>query len=205
MTCPDVRDSAWYKSALASDGGVFFAHSGIPDYLTEPNNHFFFTNQGQNIFSVVRLIKNPATMRPVGVIKVDAIDDVISDIFRHIAISPSSVLALLDNGGGIIYSNARIEPALLEEAVNGAARVQDAGGSYYVSAAPITSTPWRLCYLASEKDIRRRTAVIYHVTAMFGLVFLAAALLNFLQKFAQHSSVDGSTATRDEKDCIWRS
>ena len=179
VTYPDVRGSAWYKSALASDGGVFFAHSGIPDYLTEPNSHFFFTNQGQNIFSVVRLIKNPATMRPVGVIKVDAIDDVISDIFRHIVISPSSVLALLDTGGNVIYSNARVESVLLEEAANGAARVQGADGSYYVSVAPITSTPWRLCYLASEKDIRQRTAVIYHVTALFGLVCLAAALLIF--------------------------
>ena len=177
-----ARDTEWYKNAIAADGALYFSQGGTPDYLKETNPYHFHTDQSLSIFSVVRLIKDPTSMRPVGVIRVDAMNTVVSDIFRNILTTPSSMLVLLDANNEIIYSNADVAPELLSAAVSGAERVFDEYDSFYVSIAPIASTPWTLCYLTSERDIRQRTSVIYLVTALFGLVFLAAAFLIYYNR-----------------------
>ena len=174
-----AKDTEWYKNALESDGTVFFTQTAVPNYLTEPNNHYFSTQQESNIFSVVRLIKDPSTMRPIGVIKVDATDTMLSDIFEGIPVTKSSMLALLDQNNSVIYSNEDIDPVLLEAATSGNERVFSGKDSYYVFIAPVDSTPWKLCYLASEKDVRQRTTTIYYATTLFGLIFLALAIFIF--------------------------
>jgi len=175
----NARQSEWYERAVEADGSIYFTHSEYSGYLAEPDRHYFHTDGSLNVFSLVRLIKDTSNMRPVGVIRIDAIDIEIRDIFKNIPITDSSVLVLLDRNDNIIYGNVDLEPELLQAAVNGEARVTGANDSYHISIAPITGTPWKLCHFGSVKDINQRTATIYYVTALFGLVFLAVALLIF--------------------------
>jgi len=174
-----ARDSDWFKRAVELEGRVYFAHSEVPGYLSEPNYHYFQTNIENSNFSIIRLIKDTATLRPVGVIKIDALDTVIREIFESISVTDSSILALLDRDDNVILSNTGLEQTLLQAAINGDERVAGESDTYYISIAPIAGTPWRLCHFASEDDINQRTATIYYVTALFGVVFLIVALIIF--------------------------
>jgi len=174
-----ARDSEWFANAVESDGAVYFTHLDTTDYFGEPHNLFIHTDERLKGFSITRLIKDTTTMRPVGVIKIDAVDTVLRSIFDNIPITDNSILVLLDDVNHVIYSEGEISDDLLQAAVNGELRVTGDNDSYYISIAPIDGTPWKLGHFASENDIMQRTATIYYVTALFGLGFLIVALLIF--------------------------
>jgi len=175
-----ARESEWFKSAVEADGAVYFTHLDTADYfIAETHRHFSHTDERLKSFSVVRLITDTATMRPLGVIKIDALDTVIRSIFESIPITDNSILVLLDQNDRVIYGDVDLEPALLAAAVGGYPQITIEHDSYLISAAPISGTQWKLCYFASQSDIRQRTTSIYYVTALFGLAFLVVALLIF--------------------------
>jgi len=175
----NARQSEWYERTVEADGSVYFTHSDYSEHLTGPNHNFIHTDESLNIFSLLRLIKDTATMRPVGVIRIDAVDAVIRDIFENIPITENSVLVLFDQNNHIIYGTVDLESALLQAAENGETHVNGENDTYFISIANISGTPWKLCYFASEFDINQRTATIYYVTALFGFAFLIVALLIF--------------------------
>lgn len=174
----NARETDWYQGALAADGGIYFPQISIQDYYEARNNNYFYTGEGLRTISVARLIKDPSTMRPVGVMKVDAVDTVIRDIFQRIPTSYSSALMLLDQNNNIIYSANSVSPTLLQGLTADTRYVSGDKDGYYVSMAPIASTPWKLCYFASERDINQKTAAIYYVVALMGAVCLAVAMLS---------------------------
>ena len=175
-----ARESEWFKGAVEADGAVYFTHLDTADYFTaETHLHFYHTDERLKSFSVARLITDTATMRPVGVIKIDALDTVIRNIFESIPITDNSKLVLLDQNDQVIYGDVDFEPALLAAAIRGDPQITGGHDSYLISATPISGTPWKLCYFASQSDIRQRTTSIYYVTALFGLAFLVVALLIF--------------------------
>jgi two-component system sensor histidine kinase YesM len=97
------------------------------------------------------------------------------------------MLVLLDQSNRVIYSDANVEPELIEAAVAGSSVVTDESDSYHISVAPISETPWKLFYFVSENDIRQRTATIYHATTLFGLgVFIVAI---FIFYYSSHRTV----------------
>ena len=176
---PEARQSDWFKNAIEANGAVYFTQTEFPDYLRLPPHMAFLSPENMNIFSVARLIKNPYTMRPVGVIKVNASDSMLHEILNDVPARPSSILMLIDEYDQLIYSRGVITPDLHAGVAAGENRINTERDSYIVSIAAIASAPWRLCYLASERDIRALTNSIYLVTAFFGLIFLCAALFLF--------------------------
>ena len=176
---PNAAQSEWFINARALDGSLYFYHTEFPDYISEEDYPHLRISGNQSIFSVVRLIKDPYTFRPVGFLKVDATDDVLHEIIYDIPISPSSALILLDDNDHVIFSRGAITADLIAGVAAGEQRVSNGDDTYFVSIAQIAGTPWRLCHLASERDISRRTNNIYLVTALFGVLFLIAALLIF--------------------------
>jgi len=174
-----VSQSEWYKSAVEADGSVYFTHSDDSGHLTEPDPYSLHTDERLSNFSLVRLIKNTANMRPIAVIRIDALDTMLRKIFENITITENSILVLLDQSNNIIYGDDELETALLNAAVNGETYVSGENDTYYISISPIDGTLWKLCHFASESDINQRTATIYYVTALFGLAFLIIALLIF--------------------------
>ena len=174
-----AKESDWFQRAAELEGRVYFAHSEIPDYLSDPNYRFFQTSMENSNISIIRLIKDTMTMRPVGVIKIDALNTVFRGIFESIAVTDNSVIALLDQNDNVIFSNVELEHVLLQAAISGDERVSGENDSFYISIAPVAGTPWKLCHFASELDINRRTATIYYVTALFGIIFLLVALMIF--------------------------
>lgn len=170
----------WFQGAADADGYLYFPPIREPEYYETQRSTSFFTDADYRIFSVARLIKHPDTQRPVGVLKVDVVNRVLVDLFRHITLGPYSALALLDQANQIIYATSDIGPSLMEAMTDGPAQpVQTADGTYYVSSYPVASTPWTLYYLASSRDMQANTRGIYVLAAAWGIVSLGIAAFLF--------------------------
>ena len=108
---PTLREDDWFQGAVAADGNLYFPPVRPPAYYETLRSTNFHTDTDYSTFSVARLIKHPDTMRPIGVIKVDAVNRVIVDLFRHIDVGEASALVLLDQTGQPIFATRPVPEA----------------------------------------------------------------------------------------------
>jgi len=189
-----LREEDWYQGAVAADGNLYFPPVRPPAYYETLRNNNFYTDTEYSTFSVARLIREPDTMRPVGVIKVDAVNRVIVDLFRHIDIEGASALVLLDQTGRQIYATRALRQSLLDSALSDAQIIHAEDGAYHVSVYPVVSTPWRLLYLASEPEAQGRTRAIYLFAVLLSLLSLGISSLLFY--------INSRSAIRAEKQVL---
>lgn len=184
-----ARDKSWFQYAAEADGRLVFLPVSTEDYYANYASIHFYTGADYNRFSVARLIKDPYTLRPIGVIRVDAIDKVIADMFRHISTGASSSLMLLDQDQNVIYSTNPVPRELVAQIGPDTLWVGGESGRYMVSSYDVAQTPWRLLYLASEKDMREKTGEIYQNVIFWGLISLVGiSVLFFLNsRYAVYS------------------
>lgn len=183
----DTQLEDWYQGALAADGRLYFPPVGEPEYYETLGNSNFYTGEEYSMFSVTRLIKNLDTMRPIGVIKIDAMNTVIVNLFRHITISENSALALVDQENHIIYTVGGIAQEVIDGIGPETEQVRAGESTYSVSSYEVASTPWRLLYLESEQDLLAQTRGIYIAVIISGLISLCIAA--FLFYLNSHSAV----------------
>lgn len=173
-------DEDWFRGAAEADGYLYFPPIREPEYYETQRSTSFFTDADYRIFSVARLIKHPDTQRPVGVLKVDAVNRVIVDLFRHITIGAHSALALLDQESRVIYATSDMEPVLIASMTGDQAQtIQTTDETYHVSSYPVASTPWTLYYLASSRDMQANTRSIYVLAMAWGIASLGIAAFLF--------------------------
>ncbi|MCL2810800.1 MAG: histidine kinase [Clostridia bacterium] len=176
---PSLREEDWFEGAIAANGNLYFPPVRPPAYYETLRNTNFHTDADYSTFSVARLIKQPDSMRPIGVIKVDAVNRVIVDLFRHIDVGESSALVLLDQAGQPIYATRPVAQSLLASITPVAQTIRGEENTYHVSSYPVMSTPWRLLYLAAEPDVQGRTRAIYLFAVLLGILSLGISSLLF--------------------------
>jgi len=191
---PSLREEDWFQGAVAADGNLYFPPVRPPTYYETLRNTNFYTDMEYSTFSVARLIKQPDTMRPIGVIKVDAVNRVIVDLFRHIDVGESSALVLLDQTGQPIYATRPVPASLLAGILPGEHSLHTDEGRYRVSSYPVMSTPWQLLYLAAESDVEGRSRAIYLFALLLGVLSLGISSLLFY--------VNSRSAVRAEKQVL---
>ncbi|MEH7235295.1 sensor histidine kinase [Bacillus sp. JJ1562] len=101
------RNNEWIKKIEKADGEWVL----LP--LHQPN---YYLNKETSVFSVGRLIRDPSTYEPLGIIKVDLKQELIEEIIGN-TISNSHIF-ILDSDNQLIYPNKEnkiIEPSFLEE------------------------------------------------------------------------------------------
>lgn len=165
------KDKSWYSEAIEQDGAAIFSPVHEAPYYKSKNL--------MHVFSVVRLIKDTDNKNYVGLLKVDASENIIKDIFDNISTSPNSVLVLLDQNKKIIYSTRKVSQQLLHNISQNKQTIKSDSDTFYISLESVPSTPWKLVYLSSKKDVLRRTSTIYYFTLLLGIICFAIAFIIF--------------------------
>lgn len=162
----------WYQKAMQADGNVVFISSHPEDYLSNAS--------GRQVFSVARLIKDPDTRQPLGVIMADADTVVLARIINDINFNVSSIVCVFDDQNRLVYSSRPLPDALQNLDFSNITTVAAGGDSYITVSKTISPAQWRLVVLLSNAEVVAKTRWIY----MTGILFSVGGLiLTFLLFF----------------------
>jgi two-component system, sensor histidine kinase YesM len=161
----------WYRKAMQADGDVVFISSHPQDYLSNAS--------GRQVFSVARLIKDPDTRQPLGVIMADADTVVLARIINDIHFNVSSIVCVFDDQNKLLYSSRTLPEDLQNLNFGGGSTVEAAGDSYVTVSTVISPAGWRLVVFLSNAEVAAKTQWIYITGILFAVSGLALTLLLF--------------------------
>src|SRR5512138_294618 len=169
----------WYQKAVQANGNVVFISSHPEDYLSNV--------PVRQVFSVARMIKDPDTHQPLGVIMADADTVVLQRIINDIHFNVSSIVCVFDDQNKLLYSSRPL-PAELQNRNFGDASTVKAGGDSYVTVSTLISpAQWRLVVLLSNAEVVAKTRWIYVTGILFAIggLTLTFALFFILSRWVE--------------------
>ena len=161
----------WYQKAVQADGDVVFISSHPEDYLSNAS--------GRQVFSVARLIKDPDTRQPLGVIMADADTVVLARIVNDINFSVSSIVCVFDDRNKLLYSSRPLPEELQNRDFGDTSTVEAGGDSYATVSTMISPAEWRLVVLLSNAEVAAKTRWIYTTGILFAVGGLILTFLLF--------------------------
>ena len=161
----------WYRKAVAADGGLVFISPHPQDYLSSATR--------QQVFSVARLIKDPDTRRPLGVIMADADTIVLARIVNDIRFNVSSIVCIFDVENRLLYASRPVSVDLQQQALEKTAAIQADGDSYVAVSKEITPAQWQVVVLLSNAEIAAKTRWLYASGLLFAVGGLALTFVLF--------------------------
>jgi two-component system sensor histidine kinase YesM len=162
----------WYQKAVEADGQVVFISSHPQDYLSSTHN--------RQVFSVARLIKDPDTRRPLGVVMADADTVVLARIVSDIHFNVSSIVCIFDNENKLLYSSKPLSTDLQQQAWGNTAVIRASGDSYVPVSQVIAPTQWKVVVLLSNSEILSKTRWLYATGILFAVGGLLLTFLLFV-------------------------
>jgi two-component system, sensor histidine kinase YesM len=154
----------WYQKAIKADGNVAFTGVHQQNYLNLA---------GAEVFSVARLIKDPDSGRPLGIIMADADTVLLDQMMKGIRLSTGAIVVILDGNEQLIYANHAISPELQRQVASGSHKVAAAKELYSVVRETIIRSKWTIAILSPEAFIHSHLQRVYWL----GIVFAASGLL----------------------------
>jgi two-component system sensor histidine kinase YesM len=142
----------WYIKALKADGGVAFISVHEQDYLDGPRSQ---------VFSVARLIKDPDSRRPIGVIMADADTVAIERMMEGIRLEEGAIAAILDDNGQLIYSSRQLPDKMRTSLAAGNENVKAVNEFYSVVGKTVSRSEWRIFVLFPESAVKAKLERIY--------------------------------------------
>lgn len=161
----------WYRKAVQADGDVVFISSHPQDYLRNAS--------GRQVFSVARLIKDPDTRQPLGVIMADADTVVLARIINDIQFNVSSIVCVFDDQNKLLYSTRPLSGHLQNLNFDTGSTVETGGDSYVPVSTVISPAGWRLVVFLSNAEVVAKTRWIYITGILFAVSGLALTFLLF--------------------------
>ncbi|WP_274653528.1 cache domain-containing sensor histidine kinase [Paenibacillus humicola] len=159
---------SWYLQALKADGNVAFISAHMQDYLQDG---------GEEVFSVARLIKDPDSQRPLGVIMADADTIVLEKLIGGIQLPAGSVAAILDDKKKLIYASGPLSSGMRRQLADGSRILNDGQGRYSVISKKVGPADWQIVMLYPEAVIENQLHKIYRIGLYFIVSGLVIALL----------------------------
>lgn len=160
---------AWYLDSLASPDPYHYITSDALPYLS--------TNT--TVISTVHPVKNVYTKRTLGVIRIDASDKIIQDIFRNVALSKNSGFVIVDHNGQPVYQFGRLEQELLPYLSTTEEAVRLSHDTYDLYRSEISGMPWQLIFAASRRDTLKDIALVWGLAALLSISSILIASLIF--------------------------
>jgi two-component system sensor histidine kinase YesM len=155
----------WYQKAVEADGQVVFISSHLQDYLR--------STPGQKVFSVARLIKEPDTHQPLGVIMADADTVVLARIVSDINFNVSSIVSIFDDENKLLYSSKPLPTDLQQQTWGNGDIIRSNGDSFVPVSKVIAPSQWKVVVLLSNSEILAKTRWMY----ITGILFAGGGLL----------------------------
>jgi two-component system, sensor histidine kinase YesM len=169
-------DNDWIKEIKKADG----------DWVLLPlHKPFYYLNKDTSVFSVSRLIRDPSTYEPLGIIKIDLKQDLIQEIVSNP--NEKSHIFILDKNNQFIYPNKEekiIEASFLQDLEN--IKVNN------YTNIPIDGTEYMMVYNQSAYSgvktimLTPRSSVfseVNHLRKVMILVVFMGILISFLLGF----------------------
>jgi two-component system sensor histidine kinase YesM len=161
----------WYRKAVQADGDVVFISSHPQDYLRNTS--------GRQVFSVARLIKDPDTRQPLGVIMADADKIILARIINDIQFNVSSIVCVFDDQNKLLYSSRPLSGNLENLNFYTGSTVETGGDSYVPVSTVISPAKWRLVVFLSNAEVVAKTRWIYTTGILFAVSGLTLTFLLF--------------------------
>jgi len=161
----------WYQKAVQADGNVVFISSHPEDYLSNI--------PVRQVFSVARLIKDPDTHQPLGVIMADADTVVLARIINDIHFNVSSIVCVFDDQNKLLYASQPLSEELQNQSFSDNAAVEAGGDSYSAVSTMISPAQWRLVVLLSRAEVVAKTRWIYVTGILFAVGGLTLTFVLF--------------------------
>jgi two-component system sensor histidine kinase YesM len=161
----------WYRKAVQADGDVVFISSHPQDYLRNAS--------GRQVFSVARLIKDPDTRQPLGVIMADADTVILARIINDIHFNVSSIVCVFDDQNKLLYSSRPLSGDLQNLNFDDGSTVETGGDTYVPVSTVISPAGWRLVVFLSNAEVVAKTRWIYTTGILFAVSGLALTFVLF--------------------------
>ncbi|MCY9661269.1 histidine kinase [Paenibacillus chondroitinus] len=162
------KEQDWYIKAVKADGNVAFTGVHKQDYLN---------NADSEVFSVTRLIKDPDSGRPLGIIMADADTVLLDQMMKGIRLSKGAKVVILDDNQQLIYSNQPISGDMQRQIASGSRTVMDVRDSYTVVRETISRSNWVIAILSPEAFIQAHLKRVYWIGTAFAASGLLIALI----------------------------
>lgn len=158
----------WYIQALRADGDVAFISVHVQNYLQ---------GAGAEVFSVARLIKDPDSQRPLGVIMADADTAALERLMGGIELNNGSIAAILDDKRKLLYASNPLPEHVKLQLEEGNRTVKETGLQYSVVSETVTRSNWKIVVLFPDSVIKQQLKRIYWIGFIFAVSGLIIALL----------------------------
>lgn len=149
----------WYAKAFEKDGHVAYISSHPQNYLEQDG--------AKQVFSVARLLKDPDSGKPLGVIMTDVANVVLENIIRQNSFNTTTIVAMLDEDHKLLYANHPLNTELINQVLAGKRAVSAEGDSYRVVLKTMPKSGWKMVVLFSDQEFQSQLTWIYRMGALF--------------------------------------
>ncbi len=170
ITNYSYKNEKWYQDILNSPESYDFFASPTPAYLE--------SDQAE-IISAVHTVRNVFTKRKLGVIRIDASDQIIKDIFKNVELSPHSGFVIINQNGQPVYQVGQIEADLINHLGQISSSIKTDRDTYDLYKSDVTGMPWQLIFVSSRKDMAREVSIIWCLAGTLSLGSILAAYFIF--------------------------
>lgn len=167
----DYFDRDWFIRATENEGGITFSEIHNVSYPDQ--------RECKNVITLTRSIKDFDTQKSIGVLRVDASADVITDILDQINTAEKSSVLLLNESNTAVYKSKKISQDILSQLKFSKQSVKDNSDTYYVDRQAVSDTGWQLAYLSSESDLFASTTGTVLSAVLISLLSLFVAFVIF--------------------------
>ncbi|SET78909.1 two-component system, sensor histidine kinase YesM [Lacrimispora sphenoides] len=159
----------WYQEALNTAEPYHFMVSEAPPYIRTETT----------VISALHLVRNVYTKRKLGVIRIDASDKIIKDIFSSVTLSENSGFVIAGQDGTPVYQVGKVEEGVLKKLSSAENMIRTDSDTYRLYKSDISGMPWQLIFVSSQKDIFKEVSIVWSLAAVLSLSSILAAFSIF--------------------------
>lgn len=171
----DYESLGWYRQAVETGQRVF-----VPAHMEE-----LLTNPKYTVFSFARSFQNPNSLKPVGVIKVDANTSGIQSICEKVDTGEDGGIIVVDETGFVLLntfaSGTVLDPYLAVQPDGDGHRVSVQNSNYIFNSTTIASFGWTVLSFTSTEGLAtvqsQQLLLTVVVAAAFGMLTLVVLLI----------------------------
>ncbi|MFC7442069.1 sensor histidine kinase [Laceyella putida] len=165
------KNQEWYRKAIAANGKAIFISAHAQDYLDNP--------PADEVFSVARLIKDPESLRPLGVIIADADTSALKRMMGNIQFNVASKRAIFNENGELFYASSPVSDEMIKQIKDKKTTIQDEHDSYVVVSQEIQPANWKIVVLLSKSELNAKLKWMFLAGIMFAIGGLVLTYLLF--------------------------
>ncbi|EXG84173.1 Histidine kinase,'ATPase, histidine kinase/DNA gyrase B/HSP90-like' [Clostridium sp. ASBs410] len=159
----------WYQEALNTADPYHFMVSEAPPYIRTETT----------VISALHTVRNVYTKRKLGVIRIDASDKIIKDIFSSVTLSENSGFVIAGQDGTPVYQVGKVEEGVLKRLSSAENMIRTDSDTYRLYKSDISGMPWQLIFVSSQKDIFKEVSIVWSLAAVLSLSSILAAFSIF--------------------------